>query len=78
MTPPTVAAGSSIARRGLRQPNRMTHLYAQMKQSCPEHMKAYAECVIAEHNSGNLQRNSCDAQFALVKECFRSVRRESP
>ena len=56
------------------QPNRMTAAFNEMKRSCPDEMAAYADCVVRGHKDGNLEKGACQAEFDLVKECFRSAR----
>mmetsp|Transcript_703 Transcript_703/g.1289 ORF Transcript_703/g.1289 Transcript_703/m.1289 type:complete len:80 (+) Transcript_703:102-341(+) len=55
-------------------PNRMTVVFSQMKETCPDAMKVYADCVIAQHQEGNLEKGTCEMEFATVKACFRAVR----
>ena len=56
------------------KPNRMTAAFNEMKRSCPDEMAAYADCVVRGHKDGNLEKGSCQAEFDLVKKCFRSAR----
>jgi hypothetical protein len=32
-------------------------------------MKVYADCVIAQHQEGNLVKGTCEMEFATVKAC---------
>ena len=57
------------------QPNRMTAAFNEMERSCPDEMAAYADCVVRGHRDGNLERGACQAEFDLVKACFRAARR---
>ena len=66
----TTSTASSIP-----QPNRMTAAFNEMKRSCPDEMAAYADCVVRGHKDGNLERGACQAEFDLVKKCFRTARR---
>ena len=52
----------------------MTAAFNEMKRSCPDEMAAYADCVVKGHKDGNLEKGACQAEFDLVKECFRSAR----
>eukprot|EP00567_Pseudictyota_dubia_P009506 CAMPEP_0197445634 /NCGR_PEP_ID=MMETSP1175-20131217/10802_1 /TAXON_ID=1003142 /ORGANISM="Triceratium dubium, Strain CCMP147" /LENGTH=76 /DNA_ID=CAMNT_0042976625 /DNA_START=37 /DNA_END=267 /DNA_ORIENTATION=- len=58
------------------KPNQMTVAFNEMKLRCPDEMRRYAECVLANHKSGILEKGSCSAEFALVKDCFRASRRK--
>jgi hypothetical protein len=60
---------------GAQEPNRLTKYFQQMKQTCPETIRAYAQCVIKAEQAGNMTKGDCDAEFASVKACFREVRR---
>ena len=74
----TVAAGSIASfssSQSIPPPNRMTKAFHEMKQTCPQQMQAYADCVVRGHREGNLDRGACQAEFDLVKACFRSARR---
>lgn len=57
------------------QANRLTRIFLQMKETCPEHLQTYAACVLAQHKEGSLDHKSCETEFSRVKSCFRSVRR---
>lgn len=65
------------------RPNRFTTAYRQMHADCPEALQAYAQCVLRIQNgdasgagaAAILERDSCAAEFAAVKECFRTARR---
>ena len=69
------AAFSSDSSQSIPPPNRMTKAFHEMKQTCPQEMQAYADCVVLGHREGNLDRGACQAEFDLVKACFRSARR---
>ncbi|KAL7433738.1 hypothetical protein ACHAXH_007352 [Discostella pseudostelligera] len=56
------------------QPNQTTTIFQKMETTCPDAMKAYAQCVINKQNSGALTQDACAVQFRAVMECFRSVR----
>ena len=56
-------------------PNRMTVAYNKMKEVCPDAIRLYATCVVNHQNLGSLEKECCAAEFAAVKDCFRSVRR---
>jgi hypothetical protein len=56
------------------QPNQTTTIFRKMENTCPDVMKAYAQCVIEKQNSGALIRDACAVQFQAVMDCFRSVR----
>lgn len=66
---------SSTTSTSIPQPNRMTAAFNEMKRSCPEEMAAYADCVVRGHKDGNLEKGACQAEFDLVKKCFRTARR---
>jgi hypothetical protein len=76
---------------GLQRPNRFTSIYSQMQQTCREEIETYARCVMLaqqqepkvttdNHHRSNMNTGTtyhvCAAEFAPVKECFRSVRRQ--
>lgn len=61
-------------RRIVQQPNRMTSIFGAMKEVCPQHIQAYAQCVMMHQKKGTLDHGSCHAEFHLVKQCFRNVR----
>ena len=61
---------------GVQEPNQLTRHFQQMKKTCPETIRAYAQCVIQAEQAGNMSKGDCDAEFAKVKACFREVRRE--
>eukprot|EP00568_Trieres_chinensis_P007953 CAMPEP_0183308148 /NCGR_PEP_ID=MMETSP0160_2-20130417/20090_1 /TAXON_ID=2839 ORGANISM="Odontella Sinensis, Strain Grunow 1884" /NCGR_SAMPLE_ID=MMETSP0160_2 /ASSEMBLY_ACC=CAM_ASM_000250 /LENGTH=77 /DNA_ID=CAMNT_0025471911 /DNA_START=32 /DNA_END=265 /DNA_ORIENTATION=- len=71
-------ATGALSRTGSRlaasKPNRLTAIISDMKQSCPDEMKAYASCVVAKQKAGVLEKGSCESEFLLVKRCFREVR----
>ena len=70
----TSSASASASASGTPQPNRMTAAFNEMKRSCPDEMAAYADCVVRGHRDGNLEKGACQAEFDLVKACFRSAR----
>ena len=69
------------------RPNRFTSIYSEMQQTCRDEIEAYAKCVMmaqqqqqkqeGENNNTNAGTTyqMCAAEFAPVKECFRTVRR---
>lgn len=61
---------------GVQEPNRLTRYFQQMKKTCPEALRVYAQCVIQAEQAGNMSKGDCDAEFAQVKACFREVRRQ--
>ena len=61
----------------LQKPNQFTNIFGTMKQLCPQHIEAYAQCVILHQKDGTLNHGSCNAEFQLVKQCFRSIRLKS-
>lgn len=61
-----------IARQ--QQPNRFTKAFKKMKEVCPNHIKAYATCVMDAEAVDSVSKGACAKEFALVKECFRQVR----
>ena len=67
--------GEEMTRKPIQQPNRLTRIFSRMKETCPQHIKAYATCVIRHQQEGTLDKGSCQAEFSMVKDCFRSVRR---
>jgi len=69
------SAARGIHRTLGRPPNRMTTIFQEMKKTCPDAIKAYASCVSYHHGNGSLEKGSCEADFDLVKECFRLVRK---
>lgn len=58
----------------LQQPNRMTKLFGKMKETCPQHIRGYAQCVMLQQQDGTLDHKTCQTEFDFVKQCFRSVR----
>ena len=67
---------SSVQQRTQQLPNRFTQYYSIMKQeACPDAIHAYAACVLAVNNEGVLSKGSCATEFAQVKECYQTVRR---
>mmetsp|Transcript_26076 Transcript_26076/g.38230 ORF Transcript_26076/g.38230 Transcript_26076/m.38230 type:complete len:97 (-) Transcript_26076:1302-1592(-) len=61
-----------------RPPNRVTSIYADMRKSCREDLHHYYVCVMKHQTNGKLAQGSCDPEFAMVKECFRSVQKQTP
>ena len=61
----------------LRPPNRMTTAFNAMKKTCPDAIRTYATCVATQHQLGDLEKGSCQDEFAAVKKCFQSVRQVS-
>lgn len=70
------------------RPNRFTSIYSEMQQTCRDEIEAYAKCVMMaqqqQHQKQEGENNNtnagttyqmCAAEFAPVKECFRTVRR---
>ena len=68
----TSGSGKSIASR--QQPNRLTRVFGRMKEICPQHLQAYAACVLSSQQEGTLGKGSCEREFRVVKECFRTAR----
>ena len=60
---------------GVWQPNQTTQIYQRMEQTCPDELKAYAQCVIQKQNNGALVKGSCEESFLKVMDCFRALRR---
>ena len=52
--------------------NRMTVVFQNMRKSCPQQMKAYADCVMSKYKDNSLEKGSCSKEFDLVKDCYRS------
>ena len=55
-------------------PNRMTSQFQEMKTACPDQISAYARCVLNEESEGNITKDACSKEYAMVKNCFRQVR----
>jgi len=72
----TRAASSSYRTPGVQKPNQFTRVFTQMKQTCPDRIKAYASCIRLAEEQDMLQRHVCQEEFAAVKECFREARRQ--
>lgn len=72
-------AATAAANNNERQPNSFTQYMTKMKQVCPEAMQQYAACVVQaqEAAAGTTMHSACQDEFDQVKECFRTVRRES-
>ena len=60
---------------GIWQPNQTTRIFQRMEKTCPDALKAYAQCVIEKQNNGVLVKGACDESFGKVMDCFRTVRR---
>jgi hypothetical protein len=67
-------SGFLSQRHHQQQPNRMTTIFSRMKETCPDSIKLYAQCVIQHQKDGTLDHKSCEEEFRSVKDCFRSVR----
>lgn len=71
---------------GIQRPNRFTSIYSEMQRTCRVEIEAYAKCVMMaqqqqgretnDKNVGTTTYHVCAAEFAPVKECFRTVRRQ--
>ena len=85
---PTDIQSSNVHRptmRGMQRPNRFTSIYSEMQQTCRDEIEAYAKCVMmaqqqqqqetTDKNIGTTYQ-MCAAEFAPVKDCFRTVRRQ--
>ncbi|KAK1743517.1 hypothetical protein QTG54_006138 [Skeletonema marinoi] len=59
------------------QPNQTTSTFTKMKSTCPDLMKAYAQCVIQKQNEGVLEQGACQVEYEQLMECFRMVRSSS-
>ena len=70
-----LAASGPDPSKVLRPPNRMTAAFNGMKKTCPDAIRTYATCVTTHHQMGDLEKGSCQEEFAAVKRCFQSVRR---
>mmetsp|Transcript_9860 Transcript_9860/g.9539 ORF Transcript_9860/g.9539 Transcript_9860/m.9539 type:complete len:94 (+) Transcript_9860:53-334(+) len=68
------STASSFSTTTSRPPNKMSSVYSQMKITCSNEMKAYAECVIQHHQDGSLKQKTCELEFSSVHNCFRSIR----
>ena len=76
--PQRCSFGTATANKNERQPNNFTQYMTKMKQVCPDAMKQYAACVVqAQEAAGTTMHGACQEEFDQVKECFRTVRRES-
>jgi hypothetical protein len=69
----TTAARLTSKSPGVIRPNKLTVAFNEMKLVCPDAIKLYANCVSTHHNNSTLDKNCCAEEFAVVKECFRSV-----
>lgn len=59
-------------------PNRFTTAFTRMKETCPQAIQAYAQCVTTQQEEAEgLVQHACREEFAAVKACFRAARRES-
>lgn len=56
--------------------NRLTNIYSQMKQVCPDDIKAYAVCIQHANDDDEigLTKGCCESEFQKVKDCFSRVR----
>eukprot|EP00574_Skeletonema_japonicum_P008365 CAMPEP_0201718258 /NCGR_PEP_ID=MMETSP0593-20130828/3812_1 /ASSEMBLY_ACC=CAM_ASM_000672 /TAXON_ID=267983 /ORGANISM="Skeletonema japonicum, Strain CCMP2506" /LENGTH=47 /DNA_ID= /DNA_START= /DNA_END= /DNA_ORIENTATION= len=45
-----------------------------MQSTCPDLMKAYAQCVISKQNEGALEQSVCREEYETLMDCFRMVR----
>jgi len=59
------------------QPNQTTSTFTKMKSTCPELMKAYAQCVISKQNEGVMEQGVCQKEYERLMDCFRMVRSSS-
>lgn len=67
-----------LSTTGQQMPNRLTQYYSRMKtEVCPDAIRAYSTCVTTTNEEGDLVKGSCQEEFAAVKECFRTVRRQA-
>ena len=66
------SAASSASGQTIPSPNRFTVAFQHMKQTCPQHMEAYAACVILHHHAGTLERHCCNDEFRKLNECFKA------
>jgi hypothetical protein len=46
-----------------------------MQRQCPQAIAAYSACIQA--NADDLLKNTCQKEFAAVRDCFRQARRDS-
>ena len=76
---------------GKQSPNRFTSIYSEMQRTCRDEIETYAKCVMMaqqqqqrgattstmdHHANSGTTYHMCAAEFAPVKECFRTVRRQ--
>ena len=58
-------------------PNQTTSTFTKMQSTCPDLMKAYAQCVISKQNEGVLEQGVCQQEYERLMDCFRMVRSSS-
>ena len=56
------------------QPNQTTSTFTKMQSTCPDLMKAYAQCVIQKQTEGVLEQGACEVEYEKLMDCFRMVR----
>eukprot|EP00986_Skeletonema_menzelii_P008020 scaffold3248_cov150-Skeletonema_menzelii.AAC.9 len=59
------------------EPNLTTSMYTKMQSTCPDVIKAYAQCVISKQNEGVLEQGVCETEYERLMDCFRMVRSSS-
>ncbi len=59
------------------QPNQTTSTFTKMQTTCPDLMKAYAQCVISKQNEGVLEQGVCQEEYERLMDCFRMARSSS-
>mmetsp|Transcript_18346 Transcript_18346/g.28796 ORF Transcript_18346/g.28796 Transcript_18346/m.28796 type:complete len:179 (-) Transcript_18346:423-959(-) len=59
------------------QPNQTTSTFTKMQSTCPDLMKAYAQCVISKQNEGVMEQGVCQKEYERLMDCFRMVRSSS-
>jgi hypothetical protein len=84
--PPLNVKLPTSAVSGIQRPNRFTSIYSEMQRTCQDEIEAYAKCVMMaqqqqgretmDKNVGTTTYHVCAAEFAPVKECFRTVRQQ--
>ncbi len=75
-TVPRLSASSSSSLGNEIPPNRLTTALNKMKEVCPDAIRLYAVCIRNNHKLGSLEKDCCAKEFAAVKDCFVSVRRQ--
>ncbi|GKY98621.1 hypothetical protein MPSEU_000818800 [Mayamaea pseudoterrestris] len=78
----------SITSGKIQQPNRFTKYFQQLKVTCPDEIKAYADCVnyhahhassqddkTADDDGSMLRKGSCQDEFDKIKACWETLRR---